>query len=65
MEKLFVSSSPHLRSGTGVRSIMLDVIIALTPALIASVILFGLRALLVTAVSVAAAVLAEYLSRKS
>ena len=64
MEKLFVSSSPHLRSGTGVRSIMLDVIIALTPALIASVILFGLRALLVTAVSVAAAVLAEYLSRK-
>ncbi len=54
MEKLFVSSSPHLRSGTGVRSIMLDVIIALTPALIASVILFGLRALLVTAVSVAA-----------
>ena len=64
MEKLFVSSSPHLRSGTGVRSIMLDVIIALTPALIASVILFGLRALLVTAVSVAAAVLAEYISRK-
>lgn len=64
MEKLFVSSSPHLRSGTGVRSIMLDVIIALAPALIASVILFGLRALLVTAVSVAAAVLAEYLSRK-
>ena len=64
MEKLFISSSPHLRSGTGVRSIMLDVIIALTPALIASVILFGPRALLVTAVSVAAAVLAEYLSRK-
>lgn len=32
--------------------------------MIASVILFGLRALLVTAVSVAAAVLAEYISRK-
>lgn len=64
MQKLFVSSSPHLRSGTGVRSIMLDVIIALAPALVASVILFGLRALVVTAVSVGAAVLAEYLSRK-
>ena len=43
---------------------MLDVIISLCPALIASVIIFGLRALAVTAVTVAACVLSEYLSRK-
>lgn len=43
---------------------MLDVIISLCPALIASVIIFGLRALAVTAVTVAACVLSEYISRK-
>lgn len=62
--KLVVSASPHFRSPTTTRGIMLDVIIALVPALIASAVLFGYRALTVTAVSVAACVLFEYLSRK-
>ena len=43
---------------------MLDVLIALTPSLIASVVLFGFRALAVTAVSVASCILFEFLSRK-
>ena len=40
MEKLLVSSSPHLRSGASTQRIMLDVIIALCPALIASFVFF-------------------------
>ncbi len=40
---------------------MLDVIIALIPALIMGTVIFGIRALLVVAVSVASAVLAEFL----
>lgn len=62
-KKLTVSASPHVRSGETTTGIMLDVIIALTPALIASIIIFGVRALLVTAVTVGVSVLAEYISR--
>jgi len=61
---LNVSISPHLRTTVTTRRIMLDVIIALCPALIASTVIFGLRALLVTLVSVAACVLFEYIMRK-
>jgi electron transport complex protein RnfD len=43
---------------------MLDVLIALVPALVASVIFFGLRALLVTAIAVASCVVFEYVYRK-
>ncbi|WP_277668944.1 RnfABCDGE type electron transport complex subunit D [Caproiciproducens galactitolivorans] len=63
-EKMIVSSSPHIKSGITTRKIMLDVIIALIPAAIASVILFGPKALLLIAVSVASCVLSEYISRK-
>ncbi len=65
MEKqpLLVSSSPHLHCGMNTRDIMRDVVIALIPALVASVWLFGFRALAVEVVCVAAAVAAEYLSR--
>lgn len=62
-DQKIVSSSPHLHSGDSTRMIMLDVIIALVPALIASVWLFGWRSLGVAAVSVAACVASEYLSR--
>lgn len=61
MDKLILSVSPHLRVKTNTAIIMLDVIIALIPALIASVIIFGLRALLLVAVCVASCVLAEFL----
>ncbi len=61
---LIVSSSPHIRTPRDTRAIMLDVLIALAPALIASVIFFGLKALLVTAVSVVSCVVFEYGYRK-
>ncbi len=57
---LSVSSSPHIRSSATTTKIMGTVIIALVPALVASAIIFGPRALLVTAVTVAAAVLFEF-----
>lgn len=62
--KLIVSSSPHFRSRTDTASIMRDVVIALLPALVAAVIIFGARSLLVCLVSVAAAVLTEYIFEK-
>ena len=62
--KLIVSSSPHISNTVKTRNIMLDVIIALIPALIASVIFFGVRALLVVCVTVASCVLSEYICRK-
>ena len=60
-DKLMVTSSPHLQDKASTSSIMLDVCIALLPALIWSEILFGVRALLVTGVSVAGCILFEYL----
>lgn len=64
MSFLKISSSPHVRHEDSTRSIMLDVIIALCPALIWGAYIFGLRALTVTAVSVAFAVISEYLYRR-
>jgi len=59
-----VSSSPHIRSGETTQRIMLDVIIALMPALIAGVFYFGFRALTVTVVSVIFAVITEAVMQK-
>ena len=50
-----MSSSPHIRCGDNTRRIMLDVLIALLPTLLAGTIFFGLRCLLLAAVSIAAA----------
>jgi len=63
-ERLIVSPSPHLKSRVKTKNIMLDVIIALVPALIASVILFGFRALLLVVFTVGGCVLSEYCARK-
>ena len=60
---LVISSSPHLHCGMNTRGIMLDVIIALVPALVASVWLFGFRALAVEAVCVGSCLASEILSR--
>lgn len=64
-KKLTVSASPHVRSAYSATGIMLDVIIALIPSLIAAIIIFGYRVFMVVLVSVGSAVLAEYLSRKA
>ncbi len=55
-KKLIVSASPHITSNTTTRGIMLNVCVALLPALIASALIFGARALLVTGVTVASCV---------
>lgn len=61
MEKLIVSTSPHIQSKTSTQGIMRDVIIALLPAAVAGCILFGWKALLTIAVCVATTVLSEFL----
>ena len=60
-KNLTLSVSPHIHSGRSTRRIMLDVILALLPAAVAGCIIFGLRALLVMAVTVASAVAFEAL----
>ena len=62
--KLIATSSPHIRGNETTRSIMLDVIIALCPALLFACFNFGFRALTVTAVSVIGCVFWEWLYRK-
>lgn len=59
--KLHVSLSPHIHSNNSTQKTMLDVIIALVPASIAAVILFGIPALIVIAVCVVSAVAGEAL----
>lgn len=61
---LKVSSSPHIRTQDSVQRLMLDVIIALVPAIVAAVVYFGLRALWVILVSVVFCVLAEAVTQK-
>ncbi len=64
-KKLTVSASPHVRSNETTTGIMLDVIIALVPAAVMSVVYFGTRALALLVVTIGSSVLAEYLSRKA
>ena len=59
--EMTISSSPHIHSPVTTQTIMRDVVIALLPALIGSVVFFGFRALTVTMVSVAACVFFEWL----
>ena len=62
--KLIATSSPHIRGSETTRSIMLDVIIALMPALVGAVIRFGVEALVLAAFSMAMCVVFEALYRK-
>ena len=58
--KLIVTAAPHITSPDSTQSIMGRVCLALAPALIASVIIFGINALILTAVTVAACVFFEW-----
>ncbi len=58
---LTVASSPHIRGNFRTNRIMLDVVIALMPALAVGIWMLGIRALLVTLISITAAVAAEWL----
>ena len=66
MSKLMnVSSSPHVRSKLTTRHVMCDVILALLPATVMGVYRFGFSALVTILVSIAAAVLTEFLFDKA
>ena len=58
---LHISTGPHLRSRQDTPSLMRDVLIALCPAVAASLYFYGLKALWILLVSTACAVLSEYL----
>ena len=58
--KLIVTAAPHITSADSTQKIMQRVCIALVPTLIASVFIFGINALILTAITVAACVIFEY-----
>ena len=64
MNKLKISSSPHIRQKDTTRRIMLDVILALVPAAVCSIFIFGYRSLLVMGLSILTAVASEYICLK-
>ncbi len=62
MAKLHISSTPHIHEkGSSTRNIMLDVVIAMLPATVVGIIIFGLQALWITLTCVATAVVSEFL----
>lgn len=63
-QKLVVSPSPHVHGGDSVPKNMYGVIIALIPALAASLWYFGLGAMIVSLTAVAACVLFEWIIQK-
>lgn len=64
IDRLLVTSSPHTFSKNTTSKIMLDVIIALLPATILSVVFFGLNALLIVLTCVVSSVLFEWIFQK-
>lgn len=58
--KLIVTAAPHITSPDSTQKIMGRVCIALVPTLIASIIIFGVNSLILTAVTVAACVFFEW-----
>ncbi len=61
LKSLLVSPSPHIHSGDTIEKNMYGVIIALLPALVASVLFFGIDALLLTIVSIVSCLVFEFL----
>ena len=59
MKKLSLTAAPHINSGVSTHNIMLDVVIAMIPASIAAIVLFGLKALWLIITCVGSAVVAE------
>ena len=59
MDKILVSPSPHLHTKTSTKSLMRDVVIALLPAVVVSILFYGWSELLVMSVSIASCLLLE------
>ena len=64
MDNMIVSVNPHVYAKDTTQTIMRDVLIALFPAVIASIVFFGVQALLVEVVCVAVAVACEWAFEK-
>ncbi len=62
--KFMITSTPHIRSNDTIKSVMQDVLIAMAPAAVVAVFYFGAQGFLVMALSVAAAVAAEFVYQK-
>ena len=63
-QKLVISPAPHVHGSNDTRRMMGDVLIALLPALVVSVLAYGWQAFIVTAFSVACCVLTEWFVQK-
>lgn len=61
---LKMGPSPHIRTKETVDDVMYDVIIALLPALLAACYFFGIRAIVVTAVSILSCMVTEFICQK-
>jgi len=64
MKKLLVSPAPHIRGNDSTKSLMRDVVIALSPSLLVSVYFFGFSALMLAVTGVVACVGVEYVIQK-
>jgi len=64
MPTTIISASPHVHSSRTSKKLMYDVLIALSPAFLISIYVFGIAALLVTAVAVASCVFFEFIIQK-
>ncbi|PLX24150.1 MAG: Na+-transporting NADH:ubiquinone oxidoreductase subunit D, partial [Marinilabiliales bacterium] len=64
MNKLFISPSPHVYEDTSVKRLMLDVVIAMLPALAFSIYFFGMGAIIVTLTAVVSCLAFEWLIQK-
>lgn len=62
--QLYISHSPHIQSKESTEKLMYGVVLALTPALLASIYFFGLGALVVTATAVTSCITFEYLIQR-
>ena len=63
-QPIIVSASPHVHSDRTSKKLMYDVVIALIPAFLVSLYVFGIGAFIVTAVAVISCLLFEYLIQK-
>ena len=61
-ELLTLAPSPHMRRGVTTRRLMIDVLIALSPAAVFGIVAFGWRAAVIRRLATASASLAEYLT---
>lgn len=63
-QPIIISASPHVHSDKTSKKVMYDVVIALIPAFLVSLYVFGIGAFIVTAVAVASCLLFEFLIQK-